>query len=60
MIKVYIGLTVQYGGETNAALAFNDVSCNIILEWTTSLDTSSRTLYWNGQLVWTPALGLYL
>ena len=32
----------------------------ILLEWTTSLDTSSRTLYWNGQLVWTPALGLYL
>ena len=31
-----------------------------LLEWTTSLDTSSRTLYWNGQLVWTPALGLYL
>ena len=21
------------------------------------MDTSSRTLYWNGQLVWTPALG---
>ena len=32
----------------------------LILEWTTSLDTSSRTLYWNGQLAWTPALGLYL
>ena len=27
-----------------------------ILEWTTSLDTSSRTLYWNGQLGWTPVL----
>ena len=24
----------------------------IILEWTTRLDTSSRTLYWNGQLGW--------
>ena len=32
----------------------------ILLEWTTSLDTSSRTLYWNGQLGWRPALGLYL
>ena len=31
----------------------------LVLKWTTSLDTSSRTLYWNGQLVWTPALGLY-
>ena len=31
----------------------------LLLEWTTSLDTSSRTLYGNGQLVWTPALGLY-
>ena len=39
---------------------FTAVTGTIILEWTTSLDTSSRTLYWNGQLVWIPALGLYL
>ena len=26
----------------------------------TSLYTSSRTLYWNGRIVWTPALGLTL
>ena len=29
-----------------------------VLELTTSLDTSSRTLYWNGQLVWTPVAGI--
>ena len=31
---------------------------SFVLEWTTSLDTSSRTLYWNGQLVWTPVAGI--
>ena len=45
-------VSVKVSGMTYIAI--------LILEWTTSLDTSSRTLYWNGQLVLTPALGLYL